>query len=123
MTLFRTNIRHLENITMIKYKKHIAEISVIAAPMVIGNLGHVLTGATERRYACCYCDCKLYLFHDFYFGTRIINGYLNYFVKQARRKTSYEKIFFVGGNIISNFGFFHLDCGFNCHIFYAEIRV
>ena len=47
MTLFRTNIRHLENITMIKYKKHIAEISVIAAPMVIGNLGHVLTGATD----------------------------------------------------------------------------
>ena len=32
---------------MIKYKKHIAEISVIAAPMVIGNLGHVLTGATD----------------------------------------------------------------------------
>lgn len=32
---------------MFKYKKHLLELLSIAMPMVIGNLGHVLTGATD----------------------------------------------------------------------------
>lgn len=93
---------------MKKYKKHLKEIITIAAPMVIGNLGHVLTGATDVLVAAKHSVNTLaaiaiansILFTIFILGLGFLTG-ISIMLSNYRGEKKATKKFFISGIILS----------------------
>lgn len=93
---------------MKKPNKYFKEIIEIAAPMIIGNLGHTLTGATDVFVAAKHSVDTLaaiaianaILFTIFIFGIGVLTG-ISILLSNYRGEKKYTKKFFLSGIILS----------------------
>ncbi len=93
---------------MNKYKKHLIELIAIAMPMVIGNLGHVLTGATDVLIAAKHSIDTLasiaiansILFTIFIVGLGLMTG-VSIILSNYRGEKKPTKKYFFSGVILS----------------------
>lgn len=93
---------------MKKYKKHLKELIVISTPMIIGNLGHVLTGATDVLVAAKHSVDSLaaiaiansILFTVFILGLGILTG-ISIILSNYRGEKKPTKRYFISGVIVS----------------------
>ena len=93
---------------MTKYKKYLIELFTIAAPMVVGNLGHVLTGAIDVLVAAKHSVDSLaaiaiansILFTIFIIGLGFLTG-VSIILSNYRGERKHTKKYFISGLVLS----------------------
>ena len=114
-----------------KFKKYFSEICTIAAPIIVGNLGHTLTGAVDVFVAAKYSIdalAAIAIANSIFFTVSFLGiGFLiaisivlsNY--RGAKMHT--KRYFSSGGNFVTSFGIDNLGAfGWN-YLFYTTFRV